>query len=60
MKTHHEHKFQSVRHYTTIGGLLLCMREVCSGGKNVCRRGTTIILTDSARKKKQERSFGEL
>jgi hypothetical protein len=27
----------------------------CSGGKNVCRRGITIILTDSARKKKSRK-----
>jgi hypothetical protein len=29
----------------------------CSGGKNVCRRGITIILTDSARKKKAGKKF---
>jgi hypothetical protein len=33
----------------TLGNLLLCMREVCFCRKNVCRRGSTRILTDSKR-----------
>jgi hypothetical protein len=35
----------------TLGGLLLRMREVCYCRKNICRRGRTRILTDSARKR---------
>ena len=35
----------------TLGGLLLRMREVCCCRKNICRRGRTRILTESARKR---------
>ena len=35
----------------TLDGLLLRMREVCCCGKNICKRGRTIISTDSARKR---------
>jgi len=35
----------------TLDGLLLRMHEVCCCGKNICRRGRTIVLTDSVRKR---------
>jgi len=54
MKIHRKHKFQSVWQYTPLGDLSVRMREVCSCGKHMCRRGRTISLANSARKRNRK------